>query len=138
MFELTIDTSSSSHAAAKPASASFDWHQTSQEGQLAVDVLASEKELLVVSTLAGAEANKIEVFIHNDLLTIRGERRFPIAGSLKSFHKECYWGKFSRSVVLPIDVKGELAQADYQNGVLIIRIPVHSVDRRVPITIVEE
>ncbi len=138
MFELTIDTSKKSQGSARPSETSFDWHDSHQEGQLAVDVFASEKELLVISTLAGARPDGLEVSIHNDLLTIRGVREFPLSESLKSFHAECYWGKFSRSIVLPIDVKGELAQADYQNGVLIIRIPVHSVERRVPITIVEE
>ena len=117
-----------------------DWHEDHQEGQLAVDVLQDNKEIIVVSTMAGAVTNKIEVFVHNDLLTIRGVRKNPIDknSNLKYFHTECYWGSFSRSIVLPVEVKGDLARAEYKNGILIIRIPKSHSNSRIPITIVEE
>lgn len=109
------------------------------EGQLAVDVVETSDQIIVVSTLAGAKTEDLEVAVHNDLLTIRGTRFSPVHDeNVHTFHEECYWGKFSRTVVLPQEVKGELARAEYKNGVLIIRIPKQNHDRKIPVTIVEE
>jgi len=119
----------------------FDWNSEGDEGQLAVDVFETKSELVVISTLAGAVSERIDVSVHNDLLTIRGERPFPIFSGEKVesiYHRECFWGKFSRTVVLPVDVKGDLARAEYHNGVLIIHIPKQDREKRIPVTIVEE
>ena len=93
------------------------------EGQLAVDVAQTEDELIVVAAMAGTPADSIQLHLHNDLLTIRGERKSPVDTGVEHFYQECYWGKFSRSIVLPVDVKSELIKATYSNGVLIIRLP---------------
>ena len=68
-----------------------DWHEDRDEGQLAVDVLETAAEMLVVSTMAGARSDRIEVFVHNDLLTIRGERQSPLVGEavIHSYCGEC-------------------------------------------------
>ncbi|MBH41871.1 MAG: hypothetical protein CL685_04100 [Candidatus Magasanikbacteria bacterium] len=117
-----------------------DWHAHHDEGQLAVDVAQTKKEVYVISTLAGALADKLEIYVHNDLLTIRGIRRTPlsVATGVHYFHKECYWGKFSRTIVLPVEVKGDLARAEYSNGVLVIRAPKQVSQRKIPITIIED
>lgn len=115
-----------------------DW-QVEQEGQLAIDVLETKEHLIVLSTLAGASSETIEVTIHNDLLTIRGERKHPLVQSVQqTYYQECFWGRFSRTVVLPVDVKGDLAQAEYTNGVLLIRIPKRDAHRRIPVIVVDE
>jgi len=114
------------------------WAEEHQEGQLAVDVADTEKELVIVSTMAGALTDKIEVYIYNDLLTIRGVRATPLEGALDYFHQECYWGKFSRTIVLPTEVKADQSMAEYKNGVLIIRVPKQRVDAKVPVMIVDD
>ncbi len=117
---------------------SSGWNM-SEEGQLAVDVIESEKDILIVSTLAGADSEHIEISLHNDLLTIRGSRPLPYQqNDVKVFHQECFWGKFSRTIVLPVDVKSDMASAEYKNGVLIITIPKQKHNTRIPITIIEE
>ncbi|HSR89472.1 MAG TPA: Hsp20/alpha crystallin family protein [Candidatus Udaeobacter sp.] len=108
------------------------------EGQLAVDVSQTEDELVVVAAMAGTPAEKIELHLHNDLLTIRGERTSPVEAA-EHFYQECYWGKFSRSIILPVDVKTEMVQAQYKNGVLIIRLPKASQNNsNIPIMVIEE
>ena len=110
-----------------------------EEGQLSVDVLETAEDLVILSTLAGANMQDIEVSLHNDLLTIRGSRPEPvIEGEIRYFHKECFWGRFSRTIVLPVDVKSDLAQAEYKNGVLTIAIPKQKHNARIPVVIVEE
>ena len=116
-----------------------NWVEEHREGQLAVDVAEAEKEIIVVSTMAGAETDKIEVYLQNDLLTIRGVRSSPLLGTAAQYlHQECFWGRFSRTVVLPSEVKGELAQAEYKNGVLTIRIPKQKIETKVQVVVVDE
>ena len=124
-----------------------DWHEEHQEGQLAVDVLDAGSHLVVISTIAGAVADKIEVYLHNDLLTIRGERRFPLyhesnqkvenSPEISYIYQECFWGHFSRTLVLPVDVKREWAKAEYKNGILTISIPKCEREARIPVVIVD-
>ena len=109
------------------------------EGQLAVDVAQTQDELIVTAAMAGTPPDCIELHLNNDLLTIRGERKSPVDVGAEHFYQECYWGKFSRSIVLPVDVKSEMIQATYSNGVLIVRLPKakqHNSD--IPIMVIEE
>jgi HSP20 family protein len=108
------------------------------EGQLAVDVAQTPDELIVIAAMAGTPPENIELHLHNDLLTIRGERKSPVDAAAENFYDECYWGKFSRSIVLPVDVKSEMTQAQYANGVLIIRLPKAGKGGGIPIVVIDE
>jgi len=142
VFEMIINSTDGQPIGAKPSDFQLpeNWQEHQQEGQLAVDVAETTKDLIIVSTIAGALAEKLEVYLHNDLLTIRGLRVSPIneLGLDSYFHQECFWGKFSRTIVLPVDVKSDLARAEYNNGVLLIKIPKQKLETKVPIIIVEE
>lgn len=144
VFEMILGTVGSEPTAVNARPSDFqlpdNWHEEHQEGQLAVDVAQTEKEVIVVSTMAGAEAEKIEVYVYNDLLTIRGYRGSPLEDgeSHDYFHQECFWGKFSRTVVLPVDVKGDLARAEYKNGILVVTIPKQKMDAKIPVMIIED
>lgn len=100
----------------------FDWLKT--KGQLAVDVFQTEGEFCVQAPIAGVGQNDIDIAIENGMLIIRGERREPISGKEKKyFYQECYWGPFSRQIILPEDVNSEKIKASLKNGILVIRIP---------------
>lgn len=107
-------------------------------GQLSADVAETETEIIVLCPMAGTLAKNLELHLHNDLLTIKGERYSNIPSGAYYHHKECYFGKFSRSIVMPTDVKVENASAEYRNGLLTIRIPKAKSDVNIPIYIVEE
>ncbi len=145
IFEMIVDTSgSTSFVPATPSNKGHqekDWHANHREGQLAVDVFENDNEVIVVSTMAGAVTDMIEVYVHNDLLTIRGERHEPeeMKKATRYFHEECFWGRFSRTIVLPVDVKGDMAGAEYKNGILVVTIPKkHEKSSRIKIEVVEE
>lgn len=144
IFEMILKGNGTHASRARAVPLSDDqakqWTTVGQpEGQLAVDVHETKDHVVVVSTMAGAATDEIEVHIHNDLLTIRGRRPLPsIEGRTNTFYTECFWGPFSRSVVLPVDVKADLAQAEYTNGVLVVRVPKRTADAKIPVTIVEE
>lgn len=111
----------------------------SDEGQLAVDVAQNDKELVVMATIAGARPEDISINIFNDLLTIRGKRHHEQEMKQDDyFYRECFWGSFSRTIVLPVDVLTDSARATIKNGVLTIRIPKASPRIKVPIKVIED
>jgi len=94
------------------------------EGHLTVDVYKSGNDIVVQSTLAGADPNDIDVTITKDMVTVRGHRNTE--EKIKTadyYHRELYWGSFSRSVILPEDIDPDNAKASIKNGVLTIRLP---------------
>jgi len=133
----------SSEAVAVPFSdtpPSRDWHEDHAEGKLSVDVAHDERMVYVVSTVAGAIPDRIEVYVHHDMLTIRGERINPIRelSDIEFYHQECFWGSFSRTIVLPVEVNADLSRARYKNGILEISIPKRKFDGKISIEIIEE
>lgn len=95
------------------------------EGQLSLDVYRDGKDLVIRSTVAGVTTKDLDISIHGDLLTIRGKRETSQDVTEEEwYYRECYWGAFSRSIVLPFDVAGDLAKASLKNGVLEVRVPI--------------
>ena len=125
----------------QPDSAGVDlWSNQGGEGKLSVDVMDAGEEIVVLAPMAGARQDAIEVFVHNDIITIRGQRALPVPASQvkEVIHTECYWGAFSRTVVLPAEVKAEQSRAEYKNGVLTVRIPKRVTSAKIPVKIIEE
>lgn len=95
-----------------------------QEGQLTVDVYQTNDSIVIKSTIAGVKPDDLDVSITNDMVTIRGTRRHDEETKEEDyFYRECYWGSFSRSIILPVDVVSEKAEASLKDGILTIRIP---------------
>lgn len=94
------------------------------EGQLTIDVYQTENDIVIKSTIAGVKPEDLDVSINNDMVTIKGERRNEeVVEDGSYYYQECYWGGFSRSVLLPVDVIPEKADASLKNGILTIRLP---------------
>jgi len=94
------------------------------EGQLSIDVFQTKDNIVIKSTIAGVKPEDIDVSIDNDMVTIRGSRRLEEdVAEDDYFYQECYWGEFSRSVILPVEVKAEDAEASLKNGVLTLILP---------------
>jgi HSP20 family protein len=95
-----------------------------QEGQLTVDVFQDDSNVVIQSTIAGVAPEDLDVSITNDMVTIRGERRQSFDAEEEDyFYQECYWGTFSRSIILPVEIDADRAEAKIKNGILTIRIP---------------
>jgi len=100
------------------------WFAEEYEGQLSVDVYQTKKDIIVKATIAGVQPDDLEIYIHNDLLTIRGKRmEEKEEKDADYFYKECYWGGFSRSIILPVEVVSDNVDASFKNGVLKIVMP---------------
>lgn len=95
-----------------------------EEGQLSVDIYQTPKELIVKSTIAGVKAEDIDIALHNDMLTIRGKREAEEEIQEDNYlYKECYWGAFSRSIILPVEIKADKIKANLENGILTVILP---------------
>jgi HSP20 family protein len=98
--------------------------QEPEEGQLSVDILHTENEMVVLCPIAGVEKTDIRVSLQDDVLTIRGERKKVSGLDLhKALVAELFWGIFSRSIVLPDHIDRKAIQARVHEHVLIITIP---------------
>jgi HSP20 family protein len=101
------------------------WLEHHQDGRLAVDVFETDKELVVRAPIAGVKPENLEVFAHNDMLTIRGTRHehAPEQRDASYLVRECHWGSFSRSVILPTEVDTDAISASLKDGVLTVTMP---------------
>lgn len=95
-----------------------------KEGELAVDLYETQNYLILRSAIAGVKPEDIDISIEKDVLTIKGKRDEPNNQEKKSFFfQECYFGPFSREVILPVEVDNSRAKAEIVNGILMIKIP---------------
>ena len=94
------------------------------EGQLTIDVYQTPQDIIIKSTIAGVSPEDLDITITNDMVTIKGKReKDEEIRTDDYYYQECYWGAFSRSVILPVDVEAEKAEAGMKNGILTIRLP---------------
>lgn len=111
---------------------SASWISSPSEGQLAIDVFRRGEALIVRAPIAGVDPDAIRVQVQNGLLTIRGERIHQEAIHDEDwFHRECYWGSFSRSVLLPEDIDENHVEAQVQQGILEIHLPIRAHNRKI-------
>jgi HSP20 family protein len=101
--------------------AEHEWFSET-EGQLSVDVVETPEEIIVRSAIAGVSAENLDISVTADTVTIRGTRSHGCDESDdRAVHvRECYWGAFSRSVVLPCHIRPEESDATLKNGILTI------------------
>ncbi|MDD5291075.1 MAG: Hsp20/alpha crystallin family protein [Patescibacteria group bacterium] len=110
-----------------------------EEGQLSIDVYQTPKMIVVKSTIAGVKPEDIDISINNDMLTIRGKREEKEEIRDDDYlYRECYWGSFSRSIILPVEVKAEEIEAVLENGVLTIALPKSKATKQISVKIKEK
>lgn len=110
----------------KPEIEDKDWLEEAEgeEGQLTIDVYQTEADVVIKSTIAGVNPEDIDVSITNDMVTIRGKRiKDEEVQAENYYYQELYWGAFSRSVILPVEVDADRAKATIKNGILTIKLP---------------
>lgn len=109
-----------------------------EEGQLSIDVYQTPKDIIVKSTIAGVRPDDLDISVNNDMLTIRGKRE--MREEIKNddyLYKECYWGAFSRSIILPVEVKADKIEAHLEDGVLTVILPKAKIKNNISIKVKE-
>jgi len=93
------------------------------EGQLAVDFYQTTKDFVVQTAIAGIDSQDLEILIEKDTVIIRGRREKPLeSANVDYFYQECYWGPFSREIILPQEVDTNRSEANMKDGILTIKM----------------
>ena len=89
-----------------------------------VDIYETENELVLTADLPGVDLKDIDVRVENQTLTVSGERKFERKETSQGYHRiERSYGNFSRSFAVPNTFDTEKIAAEFQNGVLNVRLP---------------
>lgn len=89
----------------------------------AVDIYEDEHNVTVKMEVPGIDQKDIDVHLENNTLTVRGERKFEKDEKEENFHRiERRYGSFYRAFTLPNTLDPDKVQADYENGVLKIKL----------------
>jgi HSP20 family protein len=95
-----------------------------QDGELPVDMYQTDDEIIIRAIVAGVDPSDLEISITRDMVTVRGTREeYQEARDDGYFHRELFWGSFSRTLLLPEEVAIDEAEAKEKHGMLEIRLP---------------
>jgi HSP20 family protein len=104
------------------ASSDHEWQPT--QWGLAVDVVENKDDFIVKASVPGINPNDLDVSYVDDTLTIKGEVKSDNEIKEDQYHlRERRYGTFTRSITLPVKIRGDAIEAGYQNGVLTLRLP---------------
>jgi len=116
-----------------------DWQ--SIDWDLALDVIENEGGFIVKASVPGIKPENLDITFDNNILTIKGETKEEKEVKENRYHlRERRFGSFSRSVSLPANVRSDSIQADYEAGVLTLRLPKaeETKPQRIPIQVSEK
>ena len=95
-----------------------------QDGELPVDMYQTDDAIIIRALVAGVSPNELDISITRDMVTVRGVREeYQEAHDDGYFHRELFWGSFSRTLLLPEEVAIDEAEAQEKHGLLEIRLP---------------
>ena len=90
----------------------------------AVDIVERKEDYLVKLELPGVNKDDVKITIHNDVLTIQGEKKQEKETKEDNYQRiERAYGSFRRSFTLPSSVKNEKIDATYNDGILTVMLP---------------
>ena len=95
-----------------------------QDGELVVDVYETGSDFVVLAAIAGIQISDLDISLEKDMMVIKGNRCDPQDHpDKKYFYQECYWGPFSRKIILPENIDIDKADAQIDKGILTVKIP---------------
>jgi len=97
-----------------------DWLE--KEGEVPIDMYQTKDYVVLEVPVAGVKSSELEIYAEGDQIVIEGQRKIP-EEDRDYLIQECFWGKFSRIVRIPIEVDFEKIEASLKDGLLMIKIP---------------
>jgi HSP20 family protein len=95
-----------------------------------LNIWSSENDILIMAEMPGIEADKLDIAVMNDSVTISGSRQEEQPGEGEAYHRqERSHGRFSRSLKLPFRVDSSKVDARYEKGILKISLPRREQDK---------
>lgn len=94
-------------------------------GQIAVDILDCPNEIVIVAPIAGVDPSDIDIGLSRNILTISGNRAQAkiYLDAKRMLVEECFYGAFSRSIILPENLGFDQIKANVDYNVIMIHIP---------------
>ena len=90
------------------------------------DVYETDKAIVLKVELPEVKKEEVEVTLQNNVLTLRGERKFEAKTDHENYHRvERHYGEFMRSFTLPTFVDISKIKAEFKDGVLTVTLPKH-------------
>jgi HSP20 family protein len=100
-------------------------------GQLAVDVFQDDTSISIIAPIAGVKIKDINITISDNVLKIDGSRMVLEPEKIQEYLiQECYWGPFSREIILPSTVDPSKVSAQFKDGILRVNIPRQSGEKQ--------
>lgn len=107
-----------------------------QEGELPVDMYQTGDDVVIRALIAGVSPDDLDIAITRDMVTIKGMREeMQEAADDDYYHRELFWGSFSRTLLLPEEVLIDEAEAQEKHGLLEIRLPKVDKNRSTRLTV---
>ncbi len=95
-----------------------------EEGQLVIDIYQTPEKFIIEAPIAGVKPEDIDIDVKRDSVSVKGKRTHEQSIKEEDYiYQECYWGNFSRSVILPQEIDPEKAKVEFKNGILIMSLP---------------
>lgn len=89
-----------------------------------VDIFENQDKIILEAELAGMKPEEVDISIENNVITLKGERKFEKTEDNDNYHRvERSYGSFVRSFTLPRTVVSDEAEANFENGILSITLP---------------
>jgi HSP20 family protein len=112
------------------------WSNRQESWLPAVDVFDTADAVVLKAELAGMDPDDIEISVEDNVLTIKGERKFEEKVDDERYYRiERRFGTFQRSLALPQGVRSEDISADYDDGILEVRVPKAEEEKPKKITV---
>jgi HSP20 family protein len=107
-----------------------------QEGELPVDMFQTRDAIIIRALVAGVNPEDLDIAITRDMVTLKGERsESKEAPDEDYYHRELFWGSFSRTILLPEEIVIDEAEAKEKHGLLEITLPKLDKERSARLTV---
>jgi len=108
----------------------YDPREDDADGELPIDMYQTDDAVIIRALVAGVNPEDLDIAITRDMVTLRGERQEDQeAPDENYYHRELFWGSFSRTILLPDEVLIDEAEAKEKHGLLVITLPKVDKDR---------
>ncbi|MBD2182125.1 Hsp20/alpha crystallin family protein [Planktothrix sp. FACHB-1355] len=98
--------------------------ETSQGWVPAIELHDEENHLTLRAEIPGVEGKDLDIHVTREAVSLAGERRYEKQAEHKGFyHSEFRYGKFQRTVQLPVLIQNDKVQAEFKNGILTLTLP---------------
>jgi len=101
-----------------------EWESLSEKrAELSIDLYETDDDIVLQSTIAGIKAKDLDISIEDNMLIIKGARKKSESDSSKKYlYQECYWGPFSKKIILPEEIDPAKIKAIVEEGILTVRV----------------